>query len=427
MGSNKSRLSLSNVGKIFKGDLRTVSKNPYVLVTIIAIIIVPSLYALINIYACWDPYGNTGNLEYAFVNNDADATYNGQTINFGNSIVDELKNDNNFTWEFVSEEDARDGVKSGKYYAALIIPENFTKSVLSIQSQNPTQGQITYLVNEKTSTVASIMTGEAADIFGETINSNINTKVDSIAMQKLALFGTTAQIPQLAKLGLVNQTSAQEYFYSPVDIQEEAIYPVDNFGSSIAPFYIILSVWVGCVISIALIKTRSFTGEYKPLEMYFGRMGLFLIIALLQSTVTMFGSWCLGIQMSDPLLYVVLMYVTTIAFLILIYSIVSIFGMVGKAIAIILLVFQVLTTNGIYPAAALAPFAQALNQYFPMTYGIELLKNALLGVYWPNIMPSLYVMIGIIIGSIIVSVLIKSLFENAANNFEKKLTDSGLF
>ena len=155
-------------------------------------------------------------------------------------------------------------------------------------------------------------------------------------------------------------------------------------------------------------------------------MGLFLIIALLQSTVTMFGSWCLCIQMSDPLLYVVLMYVTTIAFLILIYSIVSIFGMVGKAIAIILLVFQVLTTNGIYPAAALAPFAQALNQYFPMTYGIELLNNALLGVYWPNIMPSLYVMIGIIIGSIIVSVLIKSLFENAANNFEKNRTDSGL-
>ena len=65
-----------------KKDSKAIFKNPAVVITIIAIIILPSLYALLNIDACWDPYGNTDNLDFAVVNNDQNATYNNASYNF---------------------------------------------------------------------------------------------------------------------------------------------------------------------------------------------------------------------------------------------------------------------------------------------------------------------------------------------------------
>ena len=108
--------------------------------------------------------------------------------------------------------------------------------------------------------------------------------------------------------------------------------------------------------------------------------------------------------MENPELFIIFTYLITIVFMTLIYSFVSIFGNGGKALAIILLVFQISSTNGIYPVYVMNSFLQAISPYLPMTYGIELLRNALLGMYWPNVMPSIYVLIGILIGITILGI-----------------------
>lgn len=421
-------MEIGNVTHIMKKDLQALFKNPAVIITIIAIIILPSLYALLNVEACWDPYGNTDNLDFAIVNNDVNSTYNGKSVNFGDEVVKELKDNDDFAWKFVSEEDARQGVKDGSYYAAIIIPENFTGELLSVNSQNPTKTNITYLINEKTNPVASRMSNNAANEIQEKINSEVVKTVDSVAFKQLVQIGQTSPASPLSQLEMVNETNVEEYFYSPVDLDREEVYPVDNYGSEVSPFYIVLSIWVGCIIAVALIKTRYLgQSKYSPLELYFGRMGLFILIGLLQSTVTLIGSFALGIQVENPAWFILFTYLITLTFMVLIYSFVSVFGNAGKAIAIILLVFQISSTNGIYPVYVMNSLLQTISPYLPMTYGIELLRNALLGLYWPNVMPSIYVMIGILIVTLALSILVKELFDKAANRFEQALEDSGLF
>ncbi len=421
-------MSIDKIFHIMKKDSKAIFKNPAVVITIIAIIILPSLYALLNIDACWDPYGNTDNLDFAVVNNDQNATYNNASYNFGDKVIDKLEDNDDFAWDFVDEDDARDGVENGTYYAAIIIPENFSSNLLSINDQNPKQAQLTYLINEKTNPVASRMSNNAVNQIQSKINDEVIQTVNGVAFNQLSVMGQTTPQSSLSQLSYMNSSGVDNYFYSPTEVTKEKINPVDNYGSEVSPFYIVLSIWVGCVISVALIKAR-YLGEslYKPLELYFGRMGLFLVIGLLQSTVTIIGAFWLGIEVSNPGLFIGCVYLITIAFMVLIYSLLSLFGNGGKALAIIMLVLQISTTNGIYPVYVMNDFFQALNPYLPMTYAIGLLRNALLGVYWPTFFTGVYAMIAMIIATLLVTIIIKEKFDNVANKFEQALKDSGLF
>ncbi len=419
-------MSINKILHIFKKDMKASVKNPAVILAMIVIIILPSLYALLNVDACWDPYSNTDNLDFAIVNNDENASYNNQSLNFGDQVVDELKDNDDFDWKFVSEQKARDGLENGSYYAAIIIPENFTQDILSINSANPTKTNITYLVNEKTNPFASRLSNNAATQIQSKINYNVVQTVDSVAFQQLATMGLST--PTGDSLAQVNSGSVQDYFYSPVDLERQETVSVDNYGSEVAPFYIVLSIWVGGIICVALIKTR-YLGQslYSPLELYFGRMGLFIILGILQSTVTLIGCFWLGIQMENPIMFILADYLITITFMVLIYSFVSILGNAGKALSILILVLQISTTNGIYPVFVMNGFFQAISPYLPMTYGIEMLRNALLGMYWPSFELGVAVMFIILIGILVIGILVKEMFDKSANKFEQALEDTGLF
>ena len=110
---------MNNILKIFKKDLKSATSNPIVIFGLVAIMILPSLYSLVNIQACWDPYERTDNLEFAIVNDDMGVLYDGETLNVGKELEDELRNNTKFTWRFVSAEEAESGVRTGKYIAKL--------------------------------------------------------------------------------------------------------------------------------------------------------------------------------------------------------------------------------------------------------------------------------------------------------------------
>ena len=130
-------INLNHVSQLLKKDFKDVfTKNPIVVLTLLAIIILPSLYALINIQACWDPYENTGNLEFAVANLDKGASIEGEDMNVGDQLEDELKRNDDFYWTFVSEDELRRGVKNGTYYAGIVIPKNFSSSIKSITSDD---------------------------------------------------------------------------------------------------------------------------------------------------------------------------------------------------------------------------------------------------------------------------------------------------
>ena len=133
---------IGNIAEIIKNDFKSAFSNPIVTFVLIAIIILPSLYALLNIQACWDPYGNTGNVDFAIANLDNGSSYNGQNLNVGNELVKDLKNNTKFKWTFVTEDELRDGVYKGDYYAGIVIPKNLSKNIVSIATDNPEQAKL---------------------------------------------------------------------------------------------------------------------------------------------------------------------------------------------------------------------------------------------------------------------------------------------
>ncbi len=119
---------MKTILKIFRRDLKKIFTNSMAIILIVGVAVLPALYAWFNIYANWDPYGNTSNMQVAVINADEGAEIENLSICVGNQIVTNLKANDSIDWKFVSKEEALYGVKSGKYYAAVEIPENFSES-----------------------------------------------------------------------------------------------------------------------------------------------------------------------------------------------------------------------------------------------------------------------------------------------------------
>lgn len=146
---DRARKYLSIILQIFVRDLKRLVVNPVACIILAGVCILPALYAWYTIETMWDPYANTGSIKVAVVNEDkgADSNYTGK-INIGQEVVDELHSDHELDWQFVSKDEAMDGVYSSEYYAALIFPENFSEDFISVFSGNFTQPKIETTIDE---------------------------------------------------------------------------------------------------------------------------------------------------------------------------------------------------------------------------------------------------------------------------------------
>lgn len=117
---------MKNIFRIFKNDVSRIRSNVIAMIVIMGITVIPTLYAWFNIAASWDPYGNTGNLKIAVASLDEgyDSELINVNLNLGDQILDTLRKVN-FNWVFTEADEASSGVKSGKYFAALVIPGRF--------------------------------------------------------------------------------------------------------------------------------------------------------------------------------------------------------------------------------------------------------------------------------------------------------------
>ena len=142
---------MKNIWKIFQRDMMRIRKNVIALVVIVGISVVPCLYAWFNIAASWDPYSNTGNLKVAVAS--VDEGYEGSLIpleiNIGDQVLSALRENTQMEWVFTTKDKATAGVKSGKYYAAIVIPKDFSNKMMSVFSENVEKPEITYYSNAK--------------------------------------------------------------------------------------------------------------------------------------------------------------------------------------------------------------------------------------------------------------------------------------
>ncbi|WP_334299383.1 YhgE/Pip domain-containing protein [Metaclostridioides mangenotii] len=712
---------LKNILEIFKGDLKDIKGNYTVLVIVIGLALLPSLYAWFNIEASWDPYGNTKNMKVAITNKDKGTEISNQKINVGDQLMEKLHENDSLGWQFVDEKTALKGVKTGEYYASVVIPGDFSKDLTSLITSDVKKGTIIYTVNEKINAIAPKITEKGAstiqlqvnqtvvktvseiilgfsneigvglekelpklskvenslkDLQGKfsnidktmntaskatsklndtvngvkndlptiknTINDtknlsndikgflqdtnnnvnriapliksdlnlivdisssastltsdlvnavnngsedankildninnklsstkslnqtlldfvrkldelsslhsftnvinkleNMNSKVDSAISTVNEIKGQIAsgqkpsvdslnnlkkicddigslgtdllnnfdrdilnpinsifeggvkvandiidvlnkaenKLPKVEEIltlcldisndandtvklvqdklpvakGMVDEIigvldkinnsedmqklvellesdilSKSEFLKEPVKVDTKKLYPIDNYGAAMTPFYSVLSTWVGILLLSALLTT-SVKGDYKPYEAYFGRALTFLSIALVQGFIIGVGDiLLLGVKMVHPILFVLLLMFTSMVFNFIVYSLVSVFGNIGKAMAIILLVLQIAAAGGTFPIQVTPKFFQVLNPLLPFTYAISASREALGGIYMPNLIKDLIAMVIFMLLAIGVNVFLKGPINKFGAPLKEKFGQSRL-
>ena len=173
---------MRNAFRIFHRDMKRLLRNPAAILVLIGVSILPSLYAWFNIAANIDPYANTSGIKVAVANLDTDATHDDLTINAGSQIIDQLKENDQLGWTFVPKDAAIKGVKSGEYYAAIIIPQDFSESLLSVLSGKIETPELEYYINEKLNAIAPKITSSGAS----TIQTQVNNTFSSVASETIA-------------------------------------------------------------------------------------------------------------------------------------------------------------------------------------------------------------------------------------------------
>ncbi|MCR3760331.1 YhgE/Pip domain-containing protein [Clostridium felsineum] len=714
---------MKKIFRVFLRDLKSIRKSPSAIIMVLGLCFLPSLYAWINIKACWDPYANTGNIPVAVVNEDQGAIFNNKKINAGNEIVAELKKNKSIDWTFVDEWQGNYGLNEGKYYALLDIPSNFSSGLVSLTTPTPEKPAIVYRGNEKLNAIASKITNTAKDHLAEELkvnfvntvtkealkliksnsntlnksnivalketlneatknlgdtqnqiqnanksaenisaylsrlqtnlpkitdqitklqnaaesskdlisqtkqtlttssnnlnndmidvqakngqfqallsqlknsdgstsdldnivnqlininssmnsilksdldylqsiiktnpNPNINslinsfqgldssvnnastslnqlkTSVDSGApkdtingeidalsnltnqlslsmlnssnslystvlpvlnnigdnlnnnltdisgvlestkvvvpeLNALANYGIASSqlsvnqanelnnklsslsldlnninnkmnslsdddINSLTKLLSMNTDELASFISSPLITKEVDVYGQGVFGVGLTPFYSVLAIWVGVLLLSSLLTTEFKNSTQKDhlniWQKHFGKMLLFLILSLIQSTIIVLGDvYLLGVNPQNMLMLLIFGWICSVTFTFIIFTLVAIFGNVGKAIAVVIMVFQIAGAGGIYPIQTNPKIFGMLEPLWPFTYGINGFREAISGPIWSTVYKNILAL-GCFVVFFFCMTVLKKPFHKLTKTMEHKFKESGL-
>lgn len=540
---------MKNICNIFLADWKRISKNVVAVVVVIGLAILPALYAWFNILSNWDPYGQeaTSRIKVAVASADKGAMVDGISINMGQNIIDALQTNNTIGWVFDDDTEAAvNGVYAGDYYAALIMPEDFSEKMTSFLTEDMSHPQIEYYTNQKKNAIAPKITDKAKTAVQQQVNSTfistvaeslvkaadgvddaakehgitsgnqtvldvVTTKMELVSRQLeaydtilTALISVTdsassainmaGQVsPDMSQTVLCNQraldamqdilkiTSAgniinsgvsgdladglgrisgtmdsiigiyaqadgnigrfsslissarinlqdtksilnelQEemdetltqlndirdsgnyemllrligldadklgsFISSPVEIETEKIYPVENYGSAMASFYTVLSIWVGALILVAIIhvgvRPQKEHPQFSHTEAFFGRYITFFLIGQAQALLVTLGDlYYIGIQCVSPFKFWLAAAITSFVFSIFMYSLTVAFGNVGEALAVVIMVIQVAGAGCTFPIEVLPEVYRKIYEYLPFTYAMNAMKETVGGQY----------------------------------------------
>lgn len=140
---------------MIKQEWAYLRKNKILLLVFLAIIAIPTIYTTLFLGSMWDPYGKVDHLPVAIVNEDKPVTYNNETLEIGNEMVDSLKDNDSLDFHFVSSKEAKDGLKKGTYYMVITIPEDFSANASTVLDEHPQKMELDYETNPGTNYIAS--------------------------------------------------------------------------------------------------------------------------------------------------------------------------------------------------------------------------------------------------------------------------------
>lgn len=256
---------MKNIYRIFLSDWKRISKNVVAVVVAIGLTILPSLYAWFNILSNWDPYGkeSTSQIKVAVASDDSGTSMEGMQLNMGDNIISALQSNDTIGWVFTdTTADAINGVYSGEYYAALIIPSDFSAKMLSFISDDINHPEIEYYTNQKKNAIAPKITDKAKTAVQEQVNQTfINTITTTLAK---------------ALSGVNNVTGSNSAISDNVSAFDTLLLGVENINNQLDSYSILLDALINVTDSSVTAMnlasasyssdTLDITGQQKLIE-----------------------------------------------------------------------------------------------------------------------------------------------------------------
>lgn len=238
------------------------------------------------------------------------------------------------------------------------------------------------------------------------------------------------KVEELIQLATLNPRRFSDFVSEPVELVENKLFSIPNYGSAMSPFFTTLAIWVGSLLSISLFTTKTREKafqNFKSYQKYLGKRLFFLTIALLQGiVVSLWDMWLLDAYVANPRAFFFASLRVALVFSMIVYTTVSTFWSAGKAIVIIFLVLQLSGAGGTFPIELSGAFFQSINPFLPFTYAIAAMREAVGGVVWEIYLPNLIILLGFFGVFLLLGLFVKPLIASKVERFESKFSESEL-
>ena len=235
------------------------------------------------------------------------------------------------------------------------------------------------------------------------------------AADKIRKYESSVNINDLIQFLKHDPQTESSFLSSPVQLKTKRLFPIPNYGSAMTPFYTVLALWVGSTLLIASLKVDVENPEnrYKSYQLYLGRLLTFLTIGIFQAAIVALGDlYFLHTYAVNKLWFVLLSILISIVFVIITYSLCSLFGNVGKGLAIIFLVLQISSSGATFPVSLTSSFFQKLNPFMPFTYAVSMLRETVGGMINEVVVNDFFYLVIFVLISFLLAMVLKKPLSN---------------
>lgn len=263
----------------------------------------------------------------------------------------------------------------------------------------------------------------------QTVIANVITELDSVIdwMDSTSESDKIDMVTQF--LGGDSETYG-EFFAEPVNMVTEEIYPVENYGSGMTPFYTILALWVGGTLLVSLVKVHADADgleNVKPRHLFFGRYLTFFLLGQIQAAIVVIGDiHLLHSQVLEPGLFYLVAVLASFTFTLLIYSLAISFGDLGKALAVVVMVLQIAGSSGTFPIEMLPQVYQNIYIFFPFPYAINAMRETVAGMYGTAYLTNLAQLMLFAVAALVIGLVIRIPFMKINHFVEERMEDTGM-
>lgn len=183
---------MSNIVSLIRQDFRQATRNTISAMVLVGVVLIPSFFAWFNVLSSWEPFDNVDNLKVAVASSDEGYESNlfPMRMSVGDQVVSQLRANSDIDWQFVTPDEAIEGTKSEEYYAAIVLPSDFSQKMMTFLTPGATPVEIDLYVNEKKNALSSLITGEAASDVSTQINTTFTQTLDEVGLALVSSLAT---------------------------------------------------------------------------------------------------------------------------------------------------------------------------------------------------------------------------------------------